>query len=115
MVIAGGVESMSQVPIGANIVDGFKADHGLPYGERIGERYPGVQFSQFAGAEMLAEKYELTSEELVQFAFASHMKAKQAVERAASMAKSHPFSVRSNRQKATSSPSRLVPDIRPMM
>jgi acetyl-CoA C-acetyltransferase len=80
VVIAGGVESMSQVPIGASIVDGFKADHGLPYGEVIGERYPGVQFSQFVGAEMLVEKYELTSDELAEFAYASHMKAKQAVE-----------------------------------
>ena len=80
VVIAGGVESMSQVPIGANIVDGFKAEHGLPYGERLGERYPGVQFNQFVGAEMLAKKYELTSEELNQFALDSHLKAKQAVE-----------------------------------
>lgn len=80
VVIAGGVESMSQVPIGANIVDGYKAEHGLPYGERITERYPGVQFNQFVGAEMLARKYELTSEELNEFALASHMKAKQAVE-----------------------------------
>lgn len=80
VVIAGGVESMSQVPIGASIVDGFKADHGLPYGEVIGERYPGVQFSQFVGAEMLVEKYELSGDELAEFAYASHMKAKQAVE-----------------------------------
>ena len=80
VVIAGGVESMSQVPIGANIIDGFKADHGLPYGAIIGERYPGVQFSQFAGAEMLAEKYGLSSDELAEFALSSHMKAKQAVE-----------------------------------
>ncbi len=80
VVIAGGVESMSQVPIGANIVDGYKADHGLPYGEKITQRYPGVQFNQFAGAEMLAKKYELTSEELNEFALASHMKAKRAVE-----------------------------------
>lgn len=80
IVIAGGVESMSQVPIGANIVDGYKADHGLPYGERLGERYPGVQFNQFAGAEMLAKKYELTSDELNEFALSSHLKAKQAVE-----------------------------------
>jgi acetyl-CoA C-acetyltransferase/acetyl-CoA acyltransferase len=80
VVIAGGVESMSQVPIGASIVDGYKAEHGLPYGERIGERYPGVQFSQFAGAEMLASKYEISKEELEQFAFASHVKAKRAVE-----------------------------------
>lgn len=80
IVIAGGVESMSQVPIGANIVDGFKAEHGLPYGERLSERYPGVQFNQFVGAEMLAKKYELTPEELNEFALDSHLKAKQAVE-----------------------------------
>lgn len=80
MVIAGGVESMSQVPIGANIIDGFKADHGVPYGKKISERYPGVQFNQFAGAELLARKYELTRDELNRFALASHMKAKRAVE-----------------------------------
>ena len=80
VVIAGGVESMSQVPIGANIIDGFKADHGVPYGQRISERYPGVQFNQFAGAEMLVQKYELTSEELNEFALDSHVKARRAVE-----------------------------------
>ncbi len=80
VVIAGGVESMSQVPIGANIVDGYKAEHGLPYGKKMSERYPGVQFNQFVGAEMMAEKYELSIAELNEFALASHMKAKQAVE-----------------------------------
>lgn len=80
VVIAGGVESMSQVPIGANIIDGYKADHGLPYGKVISERYPGVQFNQFAGAEMLAEKYDVTSDELNAFALSSHLKAKTAVE-----------------------------------
>jgi acetyl-CoA C-acetyltransferase len=80
VVIAGGVESMSQVPIGSNIIDGYKADHGLPYGKVISERYPGVQFNQFAGAEMLAEKYDVTSDELNAFALSSHVKAKTAVE-----------------------------------
>jgi len=80
VVIAGGVESMSQVPIGANIVDGYKAEHGLPYGKKMSERYPGIQFNQFVGAEMLAEKYEVSIDELNEFALASHMKAKQAVE-----------------------------------
>jgi acetyl-CoA C-acetyltransferase/acetyl-CoA acyltransferase len=80
LVIAGGVESMSQVPIGANIVDGFKADHGLPYGEKISARYPGVQFNQFTGAEMLVQKYELTSDELNAFSLDSHIKGKRAVE-----------------------------------
>ncbi|PLW82697.1 acetyl-CoA C-acyltransferase [Kineobactrum sediminis] len=79
LVIAGGVESMSQVPIGASIVDGFKAGHGTPYGERIGERYPGVQFSQFDGAEMLVQKYDLSSDELNRFALSSHQKATRAV------------------------------------
>jgi acetyl-CoA C-acetyltransferase len=80
VVIAGGVESMSQVPIGASIVDGYKAEHGLPYGEIIQKRYPGVQFSQFVGAEMLIEKYELSKAELEEFAYASHAKARVAVE-----------------------------------
>ena len=80
IVIAGGVESMSQGPIGASIIDGAKADHGVPYGAEIQARYPGVQFNQFAGAEMLVKKYELTSEELNEFALDSHVKAKQAVE-----------------------------------
>jgi len=80
IVIAGGVESMSQVPMGSNIIDGYKAEHGLPYGKKITERYPGVQFNQFTGAEMLAEKYELTIDELNEFALSSHVKAKTAVE-----------------------------------
>lgn len=80
VVVAGGVESMSQVPIGASIVDGYKADHGMPYGEEIQKRYPGVQFSQFTGAEMLVDKYKISKEELEEFAFSSHVKAKRAVE-----------------------------------
>ena len=80
VVIAGGVESMSQVPIGASIIDGYKAEHGLPYGERISERYPGVQFNQFVGAEMLVEKYQLSKEELNEFALESHLRARRAVE-----------------------------------
>jgi acetyl-CoA C-acetyltransferase len=82
VVVAGGVENMSQVPIGASIVDGYKREHGLPYGARMGERYPGIQFSQFVGAEMLVEKYDISSEELENFAFASHVKAKVAIEEA---------------------------------
>ena len=51
IVIAGGVEVMSQVPIGSNIIDSFKEGHGQPFnGKGMTERYPGVQFSQFAGA-----------------------------------------------------------------
>ena len=39
------------------------------------ERYPGVQFSQFPGAEMVAKKYGLTKDELDLFGYESHQKA----------------------------------------
>jgi len=79
VVIAGGVESMTRVPIGSNIVDGLKQGHGQPYdGEGILKRYPGVRFSQFTGAEMLAKKHGLTRDELDEFAYLSHVKAARA-------------------------------------
>ena len=81
IVIAGGVESMSIVPIGAAIVDSYKAGHGQPFeGKGTAERYPGIQFSQFSGAEMMADKWELSRQELDSFAFASHQKAIAATE-----------------------------------
>jgi acetyl-CoA acetyltransferase family protein len=79
IVIAGGVENMSKVPIGSSIIDALKAGHGQPFdGERMQARYPGVKFSQFTGAEMLAKKHGLTREELDAFAYASHVKAGRA-------------------------------------
>ena len=39
IVIACGVESMTAVPIGANVADSFKAGHGLPMCEGINKRY----------------------------------------------------------------------------
>jgi acetyl-CoA acetyltransferase family protein len=79
LVIAGGVESMTRVPIGSNIVDALKAGHGQPYdGEFILKRYPGVRFSQFTGAELLAKKHGLSREELDEFAYQSHVKAVRA-------------------------------------
>jgi acetyl-CoA acetyltransferase family protein len=81
IVIAGGVEVMSQVPIGAAIVDSYKAGHGQPFdGKGMTKRYPGVQFSQFAGAEMMADRWNLSREQLDSFAFASHQKAINATE-----------------------------------
>ena len=81
IVIAGGVEVMSQVPIGAAVIDSFKAGHGQPYGGKgTSERYPGVQFSQFTGAEMMAKRWDMSREELDAFALSSHHKAVNATE-----------------------------------
>lgn len=81
IVIAGGVEVMSKVPIGANVVDGLKAGHGHPFqSEGLQERYPGVVFSQFAGAEMIAQRWGMTREEIDAFSCGSHRKAAAATE-----------------------------------
>jgi len=81
VVIGGGVENMSMVPIGASIKDGYEAGHGLPF-DSVGmkTRYPGIFFSQFTGAELMAEKWNLSRQDLDNFALSSHQKAMLAVE-----------------------------------
>jgi acetyl-CoA C-acetyltransferase len=75
IVIAAGVESMTRVPM--NMPAALPAKHGLgvPKSPRMEARYPGVEFSQFTGGEMMARKYALAKEALDQFAFESHRKA----------------------------------------
>jgi acetyl-CoA C-acetyltransferase len=75
IVIAAGVESMTRAPMGSTVVPLLKAGLGHPKSAAQEARYPGIQFSQFAGAEMIAEKYGLTKDELDQFGFESHQKA----------------------------------------
>ncbi len=80
VVIAGGVESMSRVPMFSNVQDGADKGRGAPKSERLEDRYPGIEFSQFMGAEMLAKKYGVTRQELDNFGYQSHMKAAAATE-----------------------------------
>lgn len=76
VVIAGGVEVMSAVPILSAMTAGVEAGMAGPFdGGQISARYPGEEFSQFVGAERVAEKYGVTREELLDFAEASHVKA----------------------------------------
>lgn len=80
VVICGGVEAMSTVEIGSNIRDGLEHGRGVPKGERLEAQYPGIQFSQFDGAELLAEKYEISREELDSFGLLSHQRAAHATQ-----------------------------------
>ena len=75
VVIAGGVESMTRVPMGLPATLPFKNGFGSYMSPAIQARYPGVQFSQFAGAEQLAVKYGLSKDALDQYALASHRRA----------------------------------------
>eukprot|EP00009_Paramoeba_aestuarina_P008947 CAMPEP_0201508414 /NCGR_PEP_ID=MMETSP0161_2-20130828/1789_1 /ASSEMBLY_ACC=CAM_ASM_000251 /TAXON_ID=180227 /ORGANISM="Neoparamoeba aestuarina, Strain SoJaBio B1-5/56/2" /LENGTH=399 /DNA_ID=CAMNT_0047903077 /DNA_START=54 /DNA_END=1253 /DNA_ORIENTATION=+ len=80
VVIAGGVEVMSQCPIGSSVQDGMMAGHGQPWGgEQIQKKYgEGIMFSQFEGAEMVAKKFGVTRAEMDDFAYVSHKKAHEA-------------------------------------
>ncbi len=73
--IAAGVESMSRVPMGLSSVLPYKNGFGKNKSPRVEDRYPGVEFSQFTGAEMLAKKYGFSREDLDDYGFASQVKA----------------------------------------
>jgi len=75
VVICGGVEAMSTVEIGSNVRDGLEKGRGVPKGERLELQYPGIQFSQFDGAELLAERYQISREALDEFGLLSHQRA----------------------------------------
>ena len=71
IVIASGVESMTRVPMGLAVTLPYKEGFGQPKSPVMEERWPGIQFSQFAGAEMVAAKYNLAKDELDEFGFKS--------------------------------------------
>ncbi|MEC7606011.1 MAG: acetyl-CoA C-acyltransferase [Pseudomonadota bacterium] len=75
VVICGGVEAMSTVEIGSNVRDGLEKGRGVPKGDRLELQYPGIQFSQFDGAELLAEQYQISREALDEFGLLSHQRA----------------------------------------
>jgi len=75
IVIAAGVESMTRVPMGMPSVLALKAGMGSYMSPAIQERYPNIQFSQFAGAEMVAKKYGLTKDQLDEYGYKSHQRA----------------------------------------
>lgn len=79
-VIAAGVESMTRVPMGLPSVLAVKNGFGIPTSTHMGERYPGIKFNQFTGAEMMAKKYGLSKDTLDEFAYNSHRKAIAATE-----------------------------------
>jgi acetyl-CoA C-acetyltransferase len=84
VVIASGVESMSRVPMGLPFT--LPMQHGIgtgPFSKRIQERFGVAMFSQFTGAEMIAEKHQLRKEALDAFALDSHRKAARATEEGA--------------------------------
>ncbi|MET7486085.1 thiolase family protein [Streptomyces sp. NPDC005538] len=74
LVVAGGVETMTRVPLGSHRTTG------QPYGPAVLARYDGFQFSQGVGAEMISERWGLSRTRLDEFASESHAKAAAAID-----------------------------------
>ncbi len=68
--VAGGVEMMSAVPLGASSA---VAEYGKPGGPAVRDRY-GVTFNQGIGAELMVDKWGFSRQQLDEFAVASHEK-----------------------------------------
>jgi len=75
IVIASGVESMTRVPMGSTAMFHMKEGLGNYKSPGLEERYPGIQWSQFMGAEMIVKKHGFSKDELDRFALGSHEKA----------------------------------------
>jgi acetyl-CoA C-acetyltransferase len=76
IVIAAGVESMTRVPMGSPTILAAKAGIGVgPWSDRIKQRYGVEEFSQFTGAQMIADKYGFSREQLDAYALESHGRA----------------------------------------
>jgi acetyl-CoA acyltransferase len=69
VVVAGGVESMSRVPMGSSAMGQD------PYGPRYLARYDGAYPNQGVGAEMIAERWGFSRAQLDEFSLGSHEKA----------------------------------------
>ncbi|GAA0565559.1 thiolase family protein [Actinomadura livida] len=69
VVVAGGVEIMSRVPLGASRMDG------MPYGPRVLERYDGFSFNQGLSAEKIVRRWDFSRARLDEFAALSHERA----------------------------------------
>ncbi|AOD21729.1 acetyl-CoA C-acetyltransferase [Rhodococcus pyridinivorans] len=81
LIVAGGVQNMTQIPISAAMIVGQQYGFDTPFGGSKGwtERYGSDEVSQFKGAEMIAEKWDLSREELEKWALQSHERAKAAI------------------------------------
>ena len=80
VVIAAGVESMSRVPMFLPSSLPRKNGFGFYMSPTMQARYPGDEFSQFTGAEMMARKYDLSKDVLDAYALLSHQRAIEATQ-----------------------------------
>jgi len=81
LVVAGGVQNMSAIPISSAMVVGQQFGFETIFSGAVGwqKRYGDQEVSQFRGAELIAEKWDLSREDLEAFSYASHERARAAI------------------------------------
>jgi acetyl-CoA C-acetyltransferase len=81
VILAGGMQNMSQIPIASAMTVGKEFGFTSPTGESENwlHRYGDQEISQFRGAELIAEKWNLSREEMERFALSSHQRALSAI------------------------------------
>ncbi len=79
VVIAAGIESMTRVPMGSTAIFHMKEGLGNYKSPGLEAKFPGINWSQFMGAEMIVKKHGFTKDQLDAFAYNSHLKAIAAV------------------------------------
>ncbi len=81
LVVAGGLQNMSAIPISAAMLVADQYGFTTPFAESPGwqARYGDQEVSQFRSAEMIAEKWDISREQMEAFALASHERARTAI------------------------------------
>ncbi len=81
LILAGGMQNMSWVPISSAMVVGKEFGFTSPTNESKNwlHRYGDQEISQFRGSEMIAEKWDISREEMEEFAYNSHQRAFAAI------------------------------------
>ena len=82
LVVAGGVQNMSMVPIGTALTAAEHLGHAGPFAGSQGwvQRYGTQEVSQFRGAEMIAEKWDFSRADMEDYALESHRRAIRAID-----------------------------------
>jgi acetyl-CoA C-acetyltransferase len=81
LIVAGGVQNMSMIPIASALSAAAPLGFTDPFSGSVGwrARYGDQEVSQFRGAELIAEKWGISREEMESFALESHRRARQAI------------------------------------
>jgi acetyl-CoA C-acetyltransferase len=81
LIVAGGMQNMSQIPISAAMIVGEQFGFTSPTNESKSwlHRYGDQEISQFRGSELIADKWDISREEMEQYSLTSHQRAQEAI------------------------------------